>query len=237
MLAAATPALAAEGLYLTWGDCALGLNAPHDRVSACAANTGGQTLYCAFQMPYPADSVLGVDIVVDVQSSATSMPPWWDFAPDSCRDGKMTVNLDFSLNTACAEFWFTQATGGLQGYYLGQPRGSASQARIKIAAAVLPGNGYRQLNATDMYYAAEIVISDALTTGTGSCVGCFQPTCLVFNSIAIRRQPGAPGGDILIETPGPGQANWATWQGAGGVDCQAVPVRPSTWGQIKNLYR
>jgi hypothetical protein len=237
LLCFAAPASAGEGLFLTWNDCELGVAARHDRTSACTSNPGTQSLYCAFTMPFAADSVLGVDIVVDLQQTTALMPPWWQFAPDSCRTGALQASFDFSVNTSCTEFWFNEAAGALQGYQVGQPRGSANQARIKVAGAVLPGFGYRALNATDMYYAAKIVVTNAQTTGAGSCGGCLAPACLVLNSIAVRRQPGAPGGDILVQIPGPGDANRATWQGGAGADCQAVPVRAATWGRIKSLYR
>jgi len=106
-----------------------------------------------------------------------------------------------------------------------------------MGAAVLPAFGYRTLNATDMYYAARIVISNQRTVGDPSCAGCTGAACLVLNAVRILRKPGAPGGDVLIETPGPGDANRATWQGGAAVNCQAVPARPTTWGRIKGMYR
>lgn len=237
LLCLARPALAAGELYLTWNDCALAASAAHDRGSACASSVGSQTLYCAFRMPFPADSVLGVDLVLDLQHEDPTLPAWWDFSPSGCRAGKLQASFDFSVNTSCTEFWFNEEAGALQGYFLGQPRGGPSQARIKIGAAVLPTAGYRALNATDMYYAVKLTISNALTTGVPQCDGCLGPACLVLNSIAVRRQPGAPGGDILIDSPGAGDANRATWQGGSASSCQAVPARRVTWGRIKGLYR
>jgi hypothetical protein len=237
LVGAATPAVAAEGLFMTWNDCALGASARADRSMPCDNNSGSQTLYSAFRMPFPIDSVLGVDIVIDLQQTDPSMPSWWEFAPDSCHAAGLQASFDFSVNTSCVDFWNNEEAGALQGYYLGQPRGGANQARIKIGAAVLPGFGYRQLDATSMYYAAKLTITNQHATGASACPGCLSPACLVLNSIAIRRQPGAPGGDVTLEIPGPGNANWATWQGGAGADCQAVPVRKWTWGRIKSLYR
>ncbi|MBI5709680.1 MAG: hypothetical protein HZC42_05145 [Candidatus Eisenbacteria bacterium] len=234
---AAAPALAAEGLWLTWDECVLDPAAPHNRNSPCLGNVNGQDLYCAFQMPFPVDSVLGVDIVVDVQHGSPVLPSWWQFAPDSCRAGQLRVSFDFSTSSFCTDFWFGNGVGGLQGYYQGEPRGGANQARIKIAGAVLPGFGYRQLTAADVYYAAKLTITNAHTVDPGGCPGCINPACLVLNSIAIRRQPGAPGGDVFLQGPGPGNGNFATWQGGSGADCTAVPVRSMTWGRVKSLYR
>lgn len=227
---------AEEGLFLTWGDCALGSSA-RDLASPCDSNTGGQSLFCAFRLPFAADSVLGLELVVDVQHADATMPSWWMFAPGGCRAGDLRPTFDFRTLSACQDFLLGNASGGLQDYTVGQPRGGAGQARIRIAAALLPGFGYATLDATDMYYAAVLTIPNDFSTGISACPGCADPACLVLNSILVRRQPGVPGGDIYLTTPGPGDANFATWQGGVGADCNTVPVRAVTWGRVKGLYR
>lgn len=234
--AACPVAHADEGLFLSWGDCALGSSA-HDLSNACDANTGDQRLFCAFRMPFAADSVLGLELVVDVQHSAATMPAWWLFSPGGCRAGYLRPAFDFTGSPACRDFFLGNATGGLQDYTVGQPRGGAGQARIRVAAALLPDFGFATLNATDMYYAAVLTITNDLTVGGTACGGCAGPACLVLNSILVRRQPGTAGGDIYVTVPGPDGANFATWQGGAGANCVTVPVRPVTWGQIKGLYR
>jgi hypothetical protein len=240
LLALVLPAPSARAdaaLFLTWDECALGANALHDRDDACDSDAAEHALYCAFRVPFAVDSVLGLEIVVDVQHSEPVMPDWWRFAPGACRAGALSARLDFTQHTDCADFLHGNAAGGLQGYYVGEPRGGANQARIKIAATVLPGFGYATLNATDTYYGAKLVISGAGTVPPGLCEGCAGSACLVFNSVLLRRQPGAVGGDVLLTTPGPGNAHFATWQHGTGVDCTTVPVRPVTWGRLKSLYR
>jgi hypothetical protein len=59
----------------------------------------------------------------------------------------------------------------------------------------------------------------------------------VLNSIEVERTAGAPGGNILLQSPGPGNANWAQWNGGQGADCALVPVRKVTWGRVKGIYR
>jgi hypothetical protein len=229
-------ARADEGLFLTWGDCALGPSS-HDATNACDTNLGDQRLYCAFRMPFAADSVLGLELVVDVQHADVTMPDWWMFSWGGCRAGYLRPSFDFTQRSSCRDFLFGSATGGLQDYTVGQPRGGANQARIRMAAAVLPGFGYATLNATDMYYAAVLSIPNDYTVGGTVCSGCAGSACLVLNSILVRRQPGAAGGDIDLTVAGPGDANFATWQGGAIANCSAVPVRSMTWGRIKGLYR
>jgi hypothetical protein len=221
------------GLYLTWTDCALAPGAVGDLGQACASDFGQQALYCAFRLPAPADSVLGVGIVVDVQHADATLPDWWRFDVAGCRTGDLGAGFDFTSQSACVDFLQVHATGAL-GYYLTEPRGGASQARIRAAASVLPGFGYAQLDASSMYYGARLTITNAKTT---ACTGCAGHACLVLNSVIVKRQPGAAGGDVVLGEPGAANANWATWQGGSGANCATVPARPVTWGQLKGLYR
>ncbi len=240
LLACALPAAAcaAEGLYLTWNECALDGIATHDRGSVCATNMGQQELFVAFRMPSVTDSVLGLEIVVDLQHSADILPDWWMLGSGGCRAGALVPIFDFTGNAACVDFTMGEATGGLQGYYVGEPRGGSNQARIKMAAAFLPSAGYATLNADDLYYGAKMILTNINTIAPGPvCAGCPGAACLVLNSIWVRRQPGALGGDVYLTTPGAANANFATWQGGSGANCNAVPARAVTWGRVKSLYR
>jgi hypothetical protein len=227
----------AAGLYLTWNDCTLAAAASHDLSWACDANAGEHRLTCAFGVDAPVDSVLGFEIVVDIQHSATELPDWWQLAAGGCRYGLLGADLDFRAGTECADFSLGRAAGGVVGYYVSEPRGGDNQARIKVAGGWLPDVGYASLDAAHVYYAACIVLSNTLTSGAGACAGCAQPACLVFNCMWLRRQPGAVGGDVLLSALAPDNGNWATWQGGAGANCAAVPARAVTWGRLKGLYR
>ncbi len=235
----ALPAWAAEGLYLTWNDCALGGAATSNQDFLCDTDAGQQTLYCAFVMPQPADSVLGLEMVVDIQHSAPTLPNWWRFdgsGTSGCRAGGLSSDVDFSGETACKDPWQGLAVTGIQSFSIGPPdHPFGNQARIKPVAAVLSSIP-RTLDATSTYYGLKLVILNDHTVAL-PCAGCTGAACLVLNSILVRRSPGAIGGDIYLTGPGPANANWATWQQGTGADCIAVPVRKTTWGQLKSLYR
>jgi len=237
VLACAAPAPAAEGLFLTWNDCAPAAAAVHDFTSTCLGNTDGQSLYCAFRMPLPADSVLGVEIAVDVQHAAVTLPDWWRLDWVGCRAGELRVGNDLPAASPCTDFLGGDAASGLQGYYLSEPRGGDNQAGIRVAASRLLSAGYTSLDASSLYLAARLDLSNARTTGDGACGGCLEAACLVLNSILVRRQPGAVGGDVYLTEPAPEHGNWVTWQGGTGADCTAVPARTVTWGRLKGLYR
>jgi hypothetical protein len=231
-------ARAVEGLYLTWNDCESGAGATHDHSNVCVSDSNQQSLYCAFSLPAPVDSVLGLEIVVDVQSAAAVMSNWWRFDVGGCRAGNLRAGFVFPSPSPCANFLRGNASGGLQGYTLNKPYGGANQARIEVAASLLESvGGYASLGSDSTYYAACLTITNAHASEPGACVGCLEPTCLVLNSITVLRQPGAVGGNQVLSVPGPGQANWATWQGGLDANCAAVPARAVTWGRIKSLYR
>lgn len=221
---------AAEGLYLTWNECAAGGAAMRTASFPCDSNSGERSLYAAFTLPHAVDSVVAVVAVVDLQGQGAELPPWWRLEPKGCRYPSLVATATFAAGGACEDFWGGEATlGGPPSYAVGEPRGAASQARIQAAFALLPER-HRRLEAGPMYYALRLVLRNA---GTTTCGGCAEGACLVLNSILIGRLEG---GDLLLETPGPGQANRATWQGSG-VGCDPVPVQARTWGALKSLYR
>lgn len=226
---------AAEGLYLTWSDCALAATGTSSKTSACDTDLGSSALFCGLVMPVATDSVLALEIVVDIQHSADTLPDWWRYDAGGCRDGWLTADTNFGVLSTCVDFWQGPAAGRLQSYTVGLPRGGANQARIRVALAV-PSDQPRSLDAVHMYYVARISLSNAHTL---DCPGCSGGACLVLNSILVRRPPrpeGVPTTDLRVTTPGNGNGNWAIWQ-PGGANCQAVPARNSTWGQVKALYR
>jgi hypothetical protein len=225
----------AEGLYLRWGDCPLSASASVVRGFSCDTDAGDQALICAFTSAQAIDSVLGVEIVVDLQHSDAALPDWWHLEPAGCRDNALRADQSFS-SSACSDVWGGQAAGGILDYAIGMPRGESNQARITLGFSV-PSNQPRTVNAVDMYYAARLVISNM---GTSVCGGCLGAACLVLNSIRVLRPPrplGAPSADVLLTEAGTSNGNWAGWQTLASGSCQLVPVRNATWGQIKSLYR
>ena len=243
---AAGPALApavcaaAEGLFLAWGDCALGGAGTSGITIPCTTDLGDSRLYLSFSLSQPVDQVLGIEVVVDLQSEASPLPDWWHFEAASpqfpqpgCRAGLLDASRDFSTDHTCVNPWAgTTGDAVVQSYTPGEPRGSSSQARILATASASTGT-VPTLDATDQYYALKLILSNARTS---VCTGCEKTACLVLNSIWLRR-PLVPNGDILLTTPGPNDANWARWQVGTVVDCTAVPARRSSWGRIKTQYR
>ena len=228
------PAGAAEGIYLSWDGCRAASQNQSNRNFACDQNGTQQELFVEFTMPQAADNVVAIETVIDIQHANQAMPDWWRFDEGGCRAGP-TVSADVLFPAGCANMWqpnAEQVVGGIADYVVSLPHGLASQARLRVTQAVLTEYALT-VDATTMYAAARIVIHDDNTTGVGACAGCGEPACLVLNSVLVGRIAGS----YLLQTPGPNNANWVTWQGGSGADCAAVPVRKQTWGMIKSLYR
>ena len=237
LLLGARPAVSSplEALRMAWDNCPLSGSAVPDKPFTCDTNLGAASLYCAFSLLQPVDQVVGLELVVDVQHSAPIMPDWWRLGPaPDCRHDLLTANIDFSQTDACQDPGFAGAL--IQDYLITEPRGLPSQARIK-AVAYLPSPQTISFGTDTTYDAVHIVLGYDRTVNVNVCAGCTQAACLVFNSVLIRRTKGAPGGDLMITTPGPGTANWATWRSGSGANCLLVPVRRMTWGTVKSLYR
>lgn len=229
---------AAEGLYLTWGNCALASSSSSNSSFTCDTNTGAETLYVAFTLAAPLDSVVALEIVIDVQHGDATLPPWWLFAPSQCHYGALVANADFSGESDCRDFWNGEAgVVSPPAFYQGLPGGAASQAHVVITLGV-PSISPRNLASNEMYYAAKLILRNEATVGAQACDGCLAGACLVLNSIRVGRLTGGSGSEsVVLEVPGAGDANRATWQGGADAACAAVPVRNVTWGGLKALYR
>jgi len=224
-----------EALRLGWDDCPTSAGASSNKPFTCDTNLGSSSLFCAFSVLQPIDQIIGLEIVVDVQHSMSSLPDYWRLGPfPECRYDMLTASVDFSTANECRDPGFTGAA--MQGYIATQPRGLQSQARIKSVVFV-PSPETRSVSNDTTYHAVRLVFSHDRTVNVNQCTGCAAPACLVLNSILVRRVAGAFGGDQLLSAPGPGDANWAFWRGTAGADCTMVPVRAVTWGSVKSLYR
>lgn len=232
-LAAPGPAGAAGGIVqLSWTHCSGSAGATETLASTCDSNFGGQDLIAAFVPDEAVDSVLAVEIVIDVRFEDATVPPWWQLGVGGCRMGAWTPTSVPPAGDACVDWWNRDLASGFL-YQTGEAWQSPGQARIAVAFAIPGDTPARHLDAGTQYFAARLRLENL---GTTTCLGCEKDACLVLNSIRLLRVPGQPGEDPVLETPAPGGGNWATWQGLA-ASCASVPARGSTWGRLKGLYR
>jgi len=232
---------AAPGINMAWTDCRSdgGLS---NRIFACTTNSGSNVMVVSFVAPAGVTGMSGNELVVDVITTTSPLPAWWQLknAAGNCRPTSLSVNfVPPATLINCIDPWQGQASGGLGNYTQVAPGGGwtipgaveAQHARMVIAIAT-PAPG--PIDADVEYYSGNIVISNTKTVGTNSCAGCSDPVCIVLNSVKITQGIGV--GDFTLSTPVTANSNMVTFQGTG-ADCNAVPVRNTTWGAVKSLYR
>lgn len=223
-------ALANEQLWLRWFDCdASGVQAS---VLNCAVPTLPRSLLASACPASSVGQVVGAVLVFDLVADAATLPSWWQLGQGGCRDGRLGADADFSAAFGCADAWGGAGVALVQAYGL-RPGGGPNELRFIVSggvpaanAVLMPGGEPRAL--------ARVVMSLADAPAT-TCTGCSQGACIVLNSVALVRLPGAPGGDVTLTLPAADGANYAIWQS--GAACASVPARNRSWGQIKAMYR
>lgn len=116
----------------------------------------------------------------------------------------------------------------------------ATSMPIGVQAQIVPGQEY---------FAYQLTLRNLKTVGVDACPGCEPGACVGLKFVCLNR----PDNNAVCMGPGAGGVagavddGLATWQGGGGLlrerlhhttDCPAAtPVRNSTWGGVKALYR
>ena len=223
----------AAGIGMKWNDCLVGAS---DLQFACDTNDGTSVLVGWFDPPPGVTQLIGQEVVVDLCAMAPDLPSWWQMGSGECRDGAWTGTSSFvgSGLATCEDYWRGRALNIAR--YLSRYH-DPNDARMVLMATltqttqagpVLPGHNY---------YAFRYEIAHAKATDPDPCSGCQTPVCIVFNSIRLVQPPGL--GDVVLDTSDVNDyaPMYATWQG-GPPNCPfVVPVRRSTWGKVKSLYR
>lgn len=224
-------------INFSWDNCT-GDGGVADKTFGCTTNSGTNIAHGSYIAPAGVDTMAGNDIVIDLISNSNPLPPWWNFKnTGTCRATALSSTADFSSATNCLDYWQGQAGGGLASYFIGQgpvadPWVNPQRARMIIAWGVA-ASSQGAITGGQEYGSFQMRISNAKSTGTGSCAGCLDPVCIVLNEIRLSR----PGGTRAVPITTPGVRNSITWQGGAGANCAVVPVKNATWGQIKSLYR
>lgn len=224
----------AAGINLYWNDCSTGGAATTNRDFACDSNVGFNDLYISYDPPPEITLAVGVEITIDLQSSASVLQDWWQFRnAGSCRLTALTFLP--SAPSSCPDPWLGQGVGALAAYQLTSSNPSIPLNGARILAVMAVAEGTTLVAGTE-YFGGVIRISNAKTVGPTACGGCSTPVCIVLSRVALV-PPGAPTGTPLFI---PLTNNFVGWQGgtAGGLTCfGATPALNHTWGQIKSVYR
>jgi len=234
MLALSVSLASAQGINLSWDDC--GTHGNSFATFDCASNSGTPFTMVASFIPPPAiNEFLGISSQIDITNPAGPLPDWWKHGTAQCR-GTSGLSVLFSFNSSglvnCVDFYQDQASGGFQ-YDVAY--GAPNRARLRVSCAV-PIDNRGPVDPAFEYYAYRVNVQRAKSAfGTGQCVGCSQPMCIVLNDIQLFQPPDA-NNDPDISSPA--NSNYVTWQSPTVPGCpQSTPTRNSSWGQVKSLYR
>ncbi len=240
LLAMSAVAANAAGLSLNWTSCAADGRVAN-KTSACTSSLGAAgTIVGTFDIPNNVTAATGIELIVDLASAGTALPAWWS---TSCRT-PFTMNATISgAAVNCFDWSSGSALGGLAAYTQGALYGPTS-ARI-LAGFAVPPAGVDVLAGAGgpgtEYFAFNIVLSNAKSSGAGLCAGCLTPVCLVFNNLKMVAGTTTA---AIVNTPQSPASNTVTWQGGAGVSSTlgggcpaATPTRNATWGSVKSLYR
>ncbi len=216
------------GVSLSFGQC-YGDQPSWNRTFACDTNAGAQVIVASFFAPAGVTQLTGMEIIVDVLTSS-AVPDWWRLKTSgSCRQSALSINfIPSSPESNCRDLWEQQAFGAIGSYTVGY---NGNPNRIRMRAVIArPAENVGPLEVDVEYFAFNLVISNVRTTGADACIGCSRGARLVLNAIKFTQPAGV--GDFVLNSSARAESNQLDWQG-GATD----PVRNTTWGNVKALYR
>jgi hypothetical protein len=239
VVASSAQAQQTKGVNLRWNDCVLAAGVA-DKTTGCASDAGNNFLVASFVPPAPGapdtiTTLTGEDAFVDLIAASAGLPDWWAYQSGGCRFGSMVNSAQFITLSTCSNPWSANVSGGSN--YTPAPTGTSytplpNTARLECVFAVPPADAIHVTNDQEWYAFYSLIKNNH--TITSPCAGCATPVCIVFNEIDLSM----PGGIITaLTTPTAAGLNMVTWAGGTGATCATVPVKRTTWGEVKSLYR
>lgn len=228
------PAAHAAGVNLSWDAC--GATGQPIRSSACDTNSGpANVLIGSVVAPAGMKSFEGYFASMKVQSDSPNLPSWWQVRsswsmPNACRDGAVAASVNFSgYPTTCADFFAGRGiVWGVQ-----DPAFPTPNSMTFVVNGLVGSTQWGPLSEGVEYYMFALTITNAKTVGVGACAGCSTGVCVSFESINLVQH-----NDLAQLVTGPALRDYVTWNNPSPSTCAgSTPVRASTWGQVKSLYR
>lgn len=227
LLVVAIPALA-SGVSVAWTNC-YGGGGASDMVFACNKNTASEIMHVSFATAADQPGFLGVEVYMRGMVEATVVPDWWKLGlsgSGDCRQGLLSGSCDYTAGPYdCYDPWLGNGAGGVANYSWFD-----DQMRLILAFALASES---PLVAEVENYACKVTILNTKTVGTGACVGCTTPAIWAINELKSAQALSFE----MLTTPISEGSQCCTWRSSTLPCGPPVPVRNSTWGQVKSLYR
>jgi len=242
MLPSFLASAASAQIQARWDDCFVDGGAA-DKSPACNTNVGTNRLVISYTAPQTFTGFVAIDGQIDLLADDSTMPVWWDLRnAGACRQTAASISIDGTVlpdySGSCVDTWDFGATGtGLfTGYALGYD-GDPGWARAVFAIA-RPISNPTTLNAGTNYLAWIWQIGNA---NTSTCAGCQESVAILVTQIvlsSVNPIGNSTSSQSITLRPGSGGDRddaCALWQNA--FSCFGTPVRASTWGNVKAMYR
>jgi len=226
LLVVALPAFA-SGVNMAWGTDCYTTNPTTNASYVCNKNTGSNQMIISFAPSVTQPQFVGIEVYMEGLAQAVAVPDWWKMGSGECRPTAISADANFltAPMVDCVDPWGNLQGGGLAAYTDG-----GNQMHIIIGYAIAEPV---QLDANVEYYGCKVIITNAKTVGTGLCAGCTTP--VIWGMHHLKSAELGPFEWLTEAIPGGNQC--LTWQGSTLPCATPVPVKNSTWGQVKSLYR
>jgi hypothetical protein len=235
LVCSALPA-GAGGVSLAWGTQCYSEHPIVLQTFACNTNAvQAWSMTVSFMADADVTDLAGVEVFLVGMADSPMLPDWWKVgAASDCRFGMVSFHSDESLSATevCADW-----TGGLATDAHVFTWGG-SQAALHVTAS-LAGRPPVGIIAGQEYYAGTVTIRNGATVGTGACTGCSVGMQWAVLEVLLL---SAGGGRTVLDGVLPGGGYCLSWNDSK-IPCSTcrsvlcTDSRPSTWGEVKTLYR
>jgi hypothetical protein len=222
----------AAGISVNWGNACWGDVPKADLTFACNSNTyTGVRMTCSFKPAETKTTFVASDLYMEGMTEEAVVPDWWKLGPTEtgdCRSNLVTLSSDGSVLAGpdCLDLWQGLGGGGI-GLY------SWDTNRMHINAVWAVADPVEAVAETEIF-AAQFRVSTGKTVGATACTGCTFGACWALNYVQVGYYLELV--PTILDQPYVGGNQLLTWQSST-LNCNAVPSRNTTWGQIKSLYR
>ena len=242
-LAAAPARAQTPGVAIGWGDSPDHGGSNH-LLFDCDANTASATFVVTLTPGFDLLNVTDVTVTVRIGEGSPycdpswgpcigSAPAYWQLQSGGCREGALAASSNFAIYpwdsaTTVVSPWGSTLVGvTCRLVTVTNPPWPTVQPE-DVTIEVVPTAGGVDLHAGQEYYLTRATV--AQTPRSPRCAGCCTPVVLDLGSVAVTTGSGSTphpfgSGSVLI-----------AWQFQNG-SCVDTPVRRSTWGALKAVYR
>jgi hypothetical protein len=178
------PPTLASGLDLTWSACNLGTTSGTGDITFDCANPAFQaTLFGNYRLPQTMSQLVAMEAVLDIQTSSSTLPPFWHFEQGGCNAdglsmnvGRPAVECPSASNGTAWGSGGSSVISGISGYLPGL--GGPSRARLLLQVA-RPASSPIAVPGGTNYYAFHLGM---FMDGAGGCAGCTNPADILWSS-------------------------------------------------------